>query len=392
MKKPVYEACGIDVHKENLVVRVITRDLERNEKWTVKNTGTSIRLLIKQLQNYGVEKVGFESTGSYWELLHDLLEPHFDVTLANARQTRALPGDPKTDGRDALWIAKLLARGMLRKSYVPPQDQRQLRGLCRLKASLKKELTRYLNKQHVLLDRWDINFAGMFSQIDTQVCQYLLKKRSEGKTLDGAIAEAPDKRKVSKLESKREELARYFAREFPEVAGIELGVLCDIVASHQQQINRLETVISQLATRVGLDEKTEVIEEIYGIGRDSAIALLVETGEMEKFATGRQLVAWSGLNPFVYQSAGKNYTGKITKCGNKHVRRILHNSARICVKDKNSALYEFYERVKKRQGGPRALVALMAKLLRVIHVLLTKGVKYERYPQKVKKRSVARAV
>lgn len=385
MKKVVYGCCGIDVHKKMLKICIATRDVERIQTWECENTGDSIRLLVKHLKRYGVKEVAFESTGIYWQMLHDLLEPYFDVTVANARHIKAIPGK-KTDTLDAKWIVTLLAKRLIKKSYVPSRDRRHLREICRMLSSMKSELTRYLNKQHKILDQWDVNLADKknFSKIRSQTCQYAIKKLSESKNYDEAIAEAPKKRIANELKRKREKIEPYFTREFPELARVKLRVLCGLVETHLLEINRLKTSIRQLVQQIGLGEDITKASSIPGLGEDSAIELLAEIGPVSRYGDGRKLVSWSGLNPSVYQSAGTNLTGRITKQGNRHVRRILHNCAVACIKRKETALHDFYERIKKRRGGAKALVALMAKLLRTLHVILSTATVYRPYPSMTK--------
>lgn len=376
MKKAVYEACGIDVHKKMLTICIVTTNLERVQTWECPNDGNNIRLLASTLKQHGVTMVAFESTGIYWQLLHGILESDFDVSLANPRQIKAIPGR-KTDKNDATWIATLLVKGLIKKSYVPSPELRQLRDFCRTKASLKTELTRYLNKQHKLLDQWNVNFTQYFSKSTTLTCQYLLDGMVRNENWSELCQKAPTTRIANELLRKGYDLEIFFKRTFPELARVELAVLRELTKTHQQQIARLDAAINQLARELRLDDQIAIVESITGIGIPSAIALLAEIGGIDKFPSGRHLVSWCGLGPSVYQSAGKNYTGRITKQGNRHVRRILYNCINPCLKVKNTSLCRFYHRLRKNKLAGKARVALMAKMLRIMHALLSKSEMFE---------------
>lgn len=369
MKKVVFEACGIDVHKEMLNICLVDRQLRRKRYWELQNNGDGIRELISVLKQHRTKKVAFESTSIYWLLLHDLLEPHFDLTLANPRQIKAIPGR-KTDAKDAEWIATLLVNNLIKKSYVPPFHQRQIREMCRLSRSLMSELSRYVNRQTKLLDQWNHNFIKHFSSYRTLTCQYLLDGLASGQSWLDLETQAPTQRINNELTRKRKYLIPIFANEFPLPAQIELRVLQNVVKVHRQEIDRLEQEIEQLSSELHWDHKIEQLTSIPGIGKHSAIALYAEIGEIVKFPTPRNLVAWSGLAPSVYQSAGKHYNGRITKQGNRHIRYILFNCIVSSLRRKNTELYQFYQRLRKTKPFNVVRTAMMAKILRIIHHLL----------------------
>ena len=379
MVQPIFIACGIDVHKEQLTLCCVNANLTEKRWYEYANNGAAITEIITLLRELGVTKVGFESTSIYWMLLYDLLEPHFDVTLANPHQIKAIPGR-KTDMRDAEWIATLLCKELIRKSYVPSADLRELRELCRFKASLVKEQSRYKNKQHKVLDQWNVNFTAHFSNSDTATCQYLLDGLSNGLSWDQLVLAAPTRRITKELAKKERCVANYFQREFSAIGRTQLITLRRLIACHLQEITAITLQIQQLVVQLHLEEEVERVDSIPGIGQDSAIAIVVEIGDIDRFDSDDQLVSAAGLAPSVYQSAGKNYTGHITKRGNRHLRRILHNCTTSIFKMPQTAFYRFYARLRKKKLPGVARVALMHKLLRVIFALLSKHEMYRPQP------------
>lgn len=372
MKKRVFEACGIDVHKEILCICLIDQSLTHKRVWEAQNTGEGIKELLAILKRQNVKRIAFESTGIYWELLYDLLVPHFDVTLANPKQINAIPGR-KTDAKDAEWLATLLVKHLIKKSYVPAAKERQLRGLCRLTRSLKSEKTRYVNRLHKVLDQWNCNPMKHFSSYKTLTCQHLIKALSRQQTWEEALTSAPTTRIKNEFQRKAVNLQPYFRCEVPRSACIELQVLTTVMSTHQEEIERLENEIATLAEELHWNIKTMRMTSIPGIGLQTAIALYSEFGDITKFPTPKHLVSWCGLAPSVYQSAGKHYNGKITKQGNRHIRHILHNCLVPGMRQKNTDIYKFYQRLRKTKPTKVAKVALMAKILRIIHHLLTFG-------------------
>jgi len=337
------------------------------------------------LKRHKIKKIAFESTSIYWLLLHDLLEPHFDITLANPRQIKAIPGR-KTDAKDAEWIATLLVNNLIKKSYVPPFQQRQIRELCRLSRSLMSELLRYVNRQTKVLDQWKHNFIKHFSSYRTLTCQYLLDGLASGQSWLELETKAPTRRISNELARKKKFLTPIFTNDFPRSAQTELQVLRNIQKTHRQEIDRLAQEIEQLSSGLHWDHKIDQLTSIPGIGKQSAIALYAEIGEVAKFPSPRNLVSWSGLAPSVYQSASKYYNGRITKQGNRHIRYILFNCVLSSLRRKNTELYQFYQRLRKTKPFNVVRTAMMAKILRIIHHLLRYGDTFTACPTRKRNR------
>ncbi len=121
--------------------------------WDVSATTNAIALLADELAEMAIERVVVESTSDYWRPFLYLLEARgLKVWLVNARDVKQVPGRPKTDKIDAIWLAKLNERGMLRPSFVPPIEIRELRDYTRLRSDLTKDRSRYVQRLEKLLE------------------------------------------------------------------------------------------------------------------------------------------------------------------------------------------------------------------------------------------------
>lgn len=158
MDKVYDKCCGIDVHK-----KLIVACFRKGSKQELRNFGATTRELLELanwLQNGGCEMVAMESTASYWKPLYNILESsELKAMVVNASHMKAVPGR-KTDTKDAEWIAELLQHGLLKASYIPDKQQRELRELVRYRKSLVSERTRELNRLQKMLEGANIKLSG----------------------------------------------------------------------------------------------------------------------------------------------------------------------------------------------------------------------------------------
>ena len=163
----VYNKCaGLDVHKETVVACVMIREEGKLQKdiHTFRTMTADLLLLHDWLMAKGVTHVAMESTGVYWRPVFNLLEGNFNVLLVNAAHIKAVPGR-KTDVKDSEWIADLLAHGLLKGSFIPPEDIRDLRDLTRYRKSLIDERVREINRLHKLLETANIKLSSVATDV-----------------------------------------------------------------------------------------------------------------------------------------------------------------------------------------------------------------------------------
>jgi transposase len=329
----------------------------------------SLSELANRLVDLGVERVVMEATSDYWKPVFYLLEAHGLVPwLVNARDVKHLPGRPKTDVLDAVWLCKVAERQMLRLSFVPPHDIRRLRDLTRYRVDLVGVRTAEKNRVEKLLEDACVKLSVVASDIFGV---------SGRQMLAALIAGERDPRKLSemartRMRSKIPQLEEAFA-------GLRLGTFDD---HHrfllQQMLKRIDVTDADIAA---LDAQVEEhlapfadlvtrLDEIPGIGPTAAAIILAEIGtDMTRFPTAGHLASWAKFAPGIKTSAGKNKGNGSTGHGNRYLARVLGEAA-VTAGRTDTFLGARYRRIMRRRGKKKAMVAVARSTLVIIwHVL-----------------------
>jgi transposase len=356
--------------------------------WDVDATTRAVIELGDHLVCQGIEKVTVESTSDYWRIWFYLLEAAgLDVQLVNAREARNMPGRPKSDKLDAVWLAKLTERGMLRPSFVPPAEIRQLRDYTRLRTDLVQERTRHWARLEKLLEDALIKVSAVASRIDTLSVRDMIEALIAGERSPRVLADLAR----GKMKAKRAALAEALTGRFDDHHAELARMLLDQIDQLNAQIARLTDRIGELigampaARGVDADGSTgpsagtgpdaavipalQRLDEVPGIGPGGAQVILAEIGlEMGRFPTAGHLVSWAKLSPRTIQSGATNRSGKTGK-GNPYLKGILGEAAAAAAKT-DTFLGERYRRLVKRAGKLKALVAVARSILVIIWHLL----------------------
>jgi len=366
----LYErCCGLDVHKKSVTVCAITP--EGKEIQTFGTMTGDIIALVDWIKSKGCSHVAMESTGVYWKPLYNLLEiEQIETLVVNAKHIKAVPGR-KTDVKDAEWIADLLRHGLLKGSFIPGRDQRELRELVRYRRSLINERSREVNRLQKVLEGCNIKLSSVASDITGVSAKAMLKAIIDDAGDPVLIARLAK----GKLKNKQKELEK---------------ALLGLVGPHQKmiltaQLNHIEFLDQQI---IELDQEIEarlhpfeleleILDSIPGIGRRTAEDILAEIGtDMHRFPSSAHLASWAGMSPGNNESAGKRKSGKTTK-GNKSLRATLVLAARAAAKSKNTYLSAQYRRIAARRGGNRAAVAVGHSILVMTYQMLKKRESYK---------------
>jgi transposase len=363
--------------------------------WTVGATTNAILELADYLAGLRVEKVVLESTSDYWRPFFYLLEAAgVPVELVNARDVKNAPGRPKTDKLDAVWLAKLAGWGMLRPSFVPPAEIRQLRDYTRLRTDLTRERARYWQRMEKLLEDALIKVTTVASRIDTMSVRDMLEALIGGQRDPQILAGLARGRMKAKRAALVEALTGRFDDHHAELARI----LLDQIDALTGQIDALTTRIGQLITELpaaqGVDADgttgpgagqppgapvppaADRLAEIPGISRHAAQVIIAEIGlDMTKFPTAAHLVSWAKLCPRTLQSGARTRPGRTAK-GNPYLKGVLGDAAAAAGKT-DTFLGERYRRLVKRRGKLKALVATARTILVIIwHLLADRAARY----------------
>jgi len=363
----IYErACGIDVHKKEIVVCL----LSGQRKAETRKFGTLTKDLlemVKWLKEEQCQIVAMESTGSYWKPMYNIFEMEgMNAIVVNAHHMKTIPGR-KTDVNDAQWIAKLLRHGLLKASFIPDKDQREYRELTRYRASRIEERARELNRLQKMLEGANIKLSDKVSDITNNSANNMLK-----------LILQEDELTLDQVEKARHNNCKSSAQEFFDaLTGIisplqrELfSEVLRIINEQTRQIERIEVLIKKYTTEV-YNAAAHAIDAIPGIGRVSAEQIIAEIGvDMTRFPSADHLCAWAGISPGNNESAGKRQNGK-TRKGNKTLKKTLIQCAAASVKSKDSFFYARYQRLVVRKGGKKAVVAVAHSLLIAIYHVLS---------------------
>jgi transposase len=361
----------------------------------VDATTNSIIELGGQLAAEGIEKVTIESTSDYWRPFFYLLEAAgLAVQLVNAHDVKNAPGRPKTDKLDAVWLAKLTERGMLRPSFVPPAEIRQLRDYTRLRTDLTRDRARHWQRLEKLLEDALIKVSAVASTMDTLSVRDMLEALIAGQRDPQVLADLARGKMKAKRAALIEALTGKFDGHHAELA----RMLLDQIDALTGQIGTLTTRIGELIAAIpaaqGVDADGTTgpgagtgpgaarlnaiarLDEVPGISVHGAQIVLAEIGlDMTRFLTPGHLVSWAKLCPRTIQSGAKNRSGKSGK-GNPYLKGILGEIATAAAKT-DTFLGERYRRIVKRRGKLKALVAVARTILVIIwHLLADPAARY----------------
>jgi len=365
--------CGLDVHAKTVVACLINDG--RKQVRTYGTMTADLLTLGDWLVAEGCTHVAIESTGVYWKPVFNLLEGQMEVILVNARHVKAVPGR-KTDVKDCEWLADLLRHGLLRASFIPPLEIRELRELTRYRQSLVREQTALANRIQKLIESGNIKLGQVASDVLGMSGRQMLKALAAGEREAGrmaAMARRRMKRKVPELKLALD------GRLTPTQRWV-LGELLTRYEEVEAAITRAEQQIErEVATCQDpfVAEAVRLLQTIPGVGERVAETTVSEIGvDMSRFATDAHLASWSGMCPGHDESAGKKRSGKTTK-GNPYLRAALIQAAWAASHQKGTYLAAQYQRLVKRMGKKKALVAVGHSILVIIYHVLKHQASYE---------------
>ncbi len=366
--------CGIDVHKKTLTACLLKTGAsgEALKRSRVFRTVTGqLQELAGWLVRENCRRVAIESTGVYWKPVFNVLEKAgIEVVLVNAQHVKNVPGR-KTDVKDAEWLATLLRVGLLRSSFVPPQEIRELRDLTRYRTQVVRQRADECNRIQKLLENCNIKLASVASNVLGASGRDMLKALGEGLDDPGALANMARGRLRDKLPELEEalrgvmsETRRWLLREQLH----KVGELDEAVPRPDAKIAELCLPFAQVLA---------ILDQLPGVNQRIAQVIVAEVGlDMSRFKSAAQLASWAGMCPGNHESAGKRKGGKVRK-GNRWLRQTLVEAAWAASHTKETSLAATYHRVKRRRGGKRACLAVGHRILRMAYALLSRPRPYQ---------------
>jgi transposase len=354
--------------------------------WEVPATTNAIIGLAEQLAAEGIERVVVESTSDYWRPFVYLLEARgLVVWLVNARDVKQVPGRPKTDKLDAVWLAKLNERGMLRRSFVPPVEIRRLRDYTRLRIDLVEERSRHVQRLEKLLEDALIKLSTVATDIMGVSGRAMIDALIAGERDPRVLAELARGRMRVKRPALVEALTGRFDAHHAELAQMLLDQIDALTAKTDLLTLRIDQLIAEIpAAQAPADPGpggeppdpgsvplavVQRLDEITGIGVHAAHVIIAEVGlDMTQFPTPDHLTSWAKVSPRTIQSGPKRRSGATGK-GNPYLKRVLGEAATAAAKT-NTFLGDRYRRLVRRRGKLTALVAVERSILVIVWHLL----------------------
>ena len=373
--KVVYQTCcGVDVHKSFLVATIIKTTSEVQPSYQKKRfpTFNSSILEFKQwLLDNSCRDVCMESTGKYWVPVFNLLEDELNVTIANPKWVKAVKGN-KDDTKDSKWIGDLFRLGLVPGSYIPCKPIRILREFTRYRYKLtscrSSEKNRFQNALTVCNVALDSVVSDIFGKSATSVIDYLLEQ-SDNSINHEEISSRLLRSLKKKSESVIESIEGYQMTESQKYRMRLVHAHMDYITS---TISDIDSMIDSLVEPY--ENAVQLLCTIPGVDRNSAITIISEIGtDMTQFSNSKRLCCWAGLTPGNNESAGKKKSVRITRAG-VYLKPALVQVAHAAVKSNKSPYYKAkYERIMKRRGKKRAIIAVARMILTAIYHMLSTG-------------------
>jgi transposase len=391
----VHENCaGLDVHKKTVVACVITPKDKGGWEKEIRTFSTMTKDLLNLsdwLTSKGCTHVAMESTGEYWRPVFNILEGNLEVILVNARHIKAVPGR-KTDIKDAQWIAELLQHGLLRASFIPPVEQRDLRDLTRHRSNFVRERVNLVNRVQKVLEGANIKLGCVASDVLGVSGRAMLGAIVDGNKSPEVMAELAQ----GTLRQKQDLLVEALEGRVRPHHKFILAQLLGIIDGIDETISQFDREIEDYCRPFA--EAVELVDTIPGVARRTAEIIVSEIGtDMSRFPSAEHLAAWAGLAPGNYESGGKTLSAS-TRKGNRFLRTILVQSAHALARTK-TYLAAQYRRLSARRGKKRAAVAVAHSILVIAYHLISRHEPYrdlgddyfdQKRPESVKKRLVTR--
>lgn len=357
---------GLDVHKRTVVVCVLKGALGKEVVSKTKSFGTTtpeLMEMVEWLKGSEATHLAMEATGNYWMPIYNLLEGHFELIVANAAHMKAVPGR-KSDVQDAEWIADLLRHGLLRSSFIPSREQRDLRELTRHRSSLAGKRAQAANELQKSLESANIKLQSVVTDITGASSIEMLQELASGRNNPKELAQLAKRR----LRAKIPELEKALSGNLRRHHKIILEQLLADIGLFAAQIAELDAYIENL-----LQEDEETINRLDGtpgINRRVAEIVIAEAGtDMDRFPNQHHFASWIGLCPGQNESAGKRKSGR-TRKGNRALRCALVEAAHGAVRKKGSYYGVQYRRIAARRGKKKAIVAVAHSMaIAIFHML-----------------------
>lgn len=380
----MHQRCaGLDVHKAMIVacVRLVVGATVTRECRTFDTSTTGLLALLAWLTESGCTQVAMEATGVYWKPVWNILsDGAFDLIVANAAHIKNVPGR-KTDVNDAMWIADLVACGLIKASFVPEQSIQELRSLMRARKQLGREQASHVQRLQKTLEEANIKLDTVITDIVGVTGRRMITALIDGETNPLRLVELADRRLKSPPDKLAEALRGRVTDHHRFLLRLYLGQYDALNMAIGTIDREVDALIAKMDAKVEAGQATfrsliVLLCSIPGIGPLAATAILSETGrDMSRFPTAGHLLAWAGLCPGQNESAGKRKSSRLRK-GAPWLKTMLVQCAWAASRKKDSYYKAQFHRLRSRRGPKKAICAVAASLLTVVYHMLKNGTQH----------------
>lgn len=369
----IHRRCaGLDVHKDTVVAcaRIQERSRVRRVVETFATTTSGLLALLDFLKAQRCTQAAMEASGVYWKPVWHVLEGHVELLLANAKHVRNLPGR-KTDVNDATWIADLLAHGLIRASFVPPEPVQQLRDLTRTRRQMVRQITRHIQRIQKTLEDANIKITGLVTDLLGASGRAILKALAAGEHDPERLAALLRGSLVLKRDAVIEGLRGRITGHHRFLLSVHLAQIEALELGCREIENRIAEVLEPFRLHAKL------LTTIPGVSQIAAQTLIAEIGaDMSRFPTARHLISWAGLCPKNDESAGKRRSTRL-RPGAPWLKPVLVQAAWAASQKKDSYLRSQFLRLRGRRGAKKANIAVAASILTAAYHILRDRVAYQ---------------
>ena len=362
---------GLDVHRDSVVActRLAHGGRVKHQVETFGTTTSELERLSRWLTGSGISHVVMEATGIYWKPVWAVLDESFELVLANAMHVKNVPGR-KTDVNDAMWLADLLAHGLIRASFIPPPAVQALRDLTRARKQLTREKVSHVQRIDNVLQAANLKLGSVLSDIMGQSGRAILDALAGGEGDPERLADHVHTR----IRASRAQIVEAVRGRMSAHQRLLLRI-------HLAQADAIDAAIGEIDREV--NDRLEPFRDaalrlttIPGVSDIAAAVIIAEIGvDMARFPTAAHLISWAGLCPRNDESAGKRRSTKLRK-GAPWLKTLLVQVAWAASRKRQSYFRALFTRLTARRGPRKAIVAVAAAVLTAVYWMLTRAVAF----------------
>ena len=364
--------CGLDVHKDLIVATIASTDKQGVTQYAQRSFSSQnydLAHLKSWLLEYQCLNVAMESTGKYWIPVFNVLEDELNVFVVHPKYTKAIKGK-KTDKKDSQWIADLFKHDLLRFSFIPPKQIRELRELSRYRFKLVNMRISERNRVQNAMTVSNIGLASVLSDPFGKTARSIIHEVLRSKTIDEEIIlkliHGSCKNKTQAI------LASLDGSHIETDQRLKMQIAYDHMSQLDKHIETLE--VEMMKRCLPMAHSFQHIMKLPGISALAALVIVAEIGvDMTQFESDKHLCSWAGLTPANNESANKKKSVRISKAGD-YLKPLMVQCALSAIKSNKEPYFRIkYDRIKKRRGHKKAIIAIARMMLTCIHHMILTG-------------------